>query len=55
MLFDIVSNYVAEYPHFYSGVVSLSRHRNEGELSHTLEWILQPRSHGRVVFSAMQI
>lgn len=50
-----VGGYVAECPHFHCGVVSLSRHRNEGNFAHMLEYMLQPRSHGRVVLSVMRL
>lgn len=42
----------AECPHLHCGVVSLSRHRNEGNFPHMLEY--KPRSHGRVVLSVMR-
>lgn len=57
LLFATGYNCAAWHPCFYSGVVSLSRHKHEvgGRLSHTLEQIPEPRSHGRVRLSATQI
>lgn len=53
--FAAVRNYVAEHPCFYSGVVSLPRHKHEGRNSPTHWSILEPQSQGRAALWVMQI